>query len=268
MHEYQSYFLFCSIDKRFIHIGILGVLLLAAVVYWFPVAVIFSGTHGWLTTPAFLLTQSAGKYGTLILIAGAGYGYASRYPSKSELAFSFIRSVCSLLLFLALFAFVNEHLTKPIAKAVRPSHRYMLTETNQLTLLDSVYGLSKTNRGVFFDSLVTNNREKLSQIDAKVLQHWVEEAGYSFPSGHSFNAFLLATIFAFSLYTAGRRRFRKFYMLPFVWACMVGISRVVIGAHTPLDVSVGATLGLGIALLFLYFDTTRKWIIHRKQNNS
>jgi phosphatidylglycerophosphatase B len=240
------------------------VLLLAAVVLWFPVAVIFSGNYGWLTSPAYWLTQSAGKYGTLVLIVGAGYCYATRYPFFGEKVFSFFRSVCSLLLFLALFAFLNEHFTKPIAKAVRPSHRYMLTETNHLNLLDSVYLLSKDDRGLFFAALVKDNHERLSTIDAGVLQHWIEEAGYSFPSGHSFNAFLLATVFAFSLYTAGRKQFRPYYALPFVWAFMVALSRVMIGAHTPLDVSVGAALGFVISAAFLYFDTTRKWIIHRK----
>lgn len=230
-----------------------------------PVAFIFSGTHGWATEPAFWLTQSAGKYGTLVLIVGAGYCYATRYPTLSERTFSLFRSVTSLVLFLALFAFVNEHFTKPMAKAVRPSHRYMLTETNHLNLLDSVYMLSKEDRGSFFALLVENNKEPFSNIDVKVLQHWIEEAGYSFPSGHSFNAFLLATVFAFSLYTAGRKQFHKYYALPFVWAFLVALSRVVIGAHTPLDVSVGAALGLLISLLFLYFDSTRKWIIHRKK---
>lgn len=242
----------------------LSVLLLTAIVWLFPVAFIFSGSHAWLTAPAYWFTQSAGKYGTLVLIVGAGYCYATRYVTLSERIFSLFRSVCSLLLFLALFAFVNEHFTKPIAKAVRPSHRYMLTETNHLNLLDSVYLLSKEDRGLFFAALVKENKERLSKIDAQVLQHWVEEAGYSFPSGHSFNAFLLATIFAFSLYTAGRQQFHKYYALPFVWAFLVGLSRVMIGAHTPLDVSVGAALGLLISITFLYFDSTRKWIIHRK----
>lgn len=191
-------------------------------------------------------------------------GYASRFPSPAEKLFSFCRSVCSLLLFLALFAFVNEHLTKPIAKAVRPSHRYMLIKTDQLPLLDSVYNMTKEDRGIFFDALVRDHQEHFLGIDKQVLQHWIEEAGYSFPSGHSFNAFMLATILAFSLSTARRKQFRKYCVLPFVWACLVGISRVMLGAHTPLDVTVGAALGVLIAVIFLYFDTTRNWIIHRK----
>ncbi|MES2558449.1 MAG: phosphatase PAP2 family protein [Bacteroidota bacterium] len=239
-------------------------LLLAAVVWLLPVAFVFTGKHTWITTPAYWITQSAGKYGTLVLIAGAGYCYATRYPFLGEKVFSFFRSVCSLMLFLALFAYVNEHYTKPIAKAVRPSHRYMLTETNHLQLLDSVYRMNKDDRGLFFAALVKENRDRFLTIDEQVLQHWIEEAGYSFPSGHSFNAFLLATVFAFSLYTAGREQFHKYYALPFVWAFMVGLSRVMIGAHTPMDVSVGATLGFFICIAFLYFDTTRKWIIHRK----
>ena len=59
----------------------------------------------------------------------------------------------------------------------------------------------------------------------------------SFPSGHSFTAFLVATI--------------SFFYLPKTWmkwsviglACMTALSRVVIGVHWTADVTVGGALG-------------------------
>jgi phosphatidylglycerophosphatase B len=240
------------------------VLLLLVVVWFFPVDFIVTGDHPLWTTAAYWLTQSAGRYGTLILILAAGYCYSIRYSSVTDKLYSFFRSVAALIVFLSLFAFLNEKVIKPIASAVRPSHRYILTETERLQLLDSVYALNAEDRRSFFSGLITNNPDAFSKIDAKVLGHWIEESGYSFPSGHSFNAFMLATIFAFSIYKAGREQYHKYYFIPFVWAVFAAMSRVMIGAHTQLDVSVGAIMGLSIAMVFLYFDTTRKWIINRK----
>jgi membrane-associated phospholipid phosphatase len=62
----------------------------------------------------------------------------------------------------------------------------------------------------------------------------------SFPSGHATTAFAAAVVLAF-LYP---RQTRAFLGL----AVLVGLSRVVLGAHFPSDVLAGATLGTGFAL--------------------
>jgi undecaprenyl-diphosphatase len=65
-----------------------------------------------------------------------------------------------------------------------------------------------------------------------------------FPSGHSAVAFALATVVAPSL--AGRWR-----VVPFVLAAVVGLGRLVFGAHLPLDVVGGAALGVVVGGLLL-----------------
>lgn len=60
---------------------------------------------------------------------------------------------------------------------------------------------------------------------------------YSFPSGHTIVAFFLAT---FLTRKTGSRKI--FYFLAF----MVGLSRVYLGVHYPLDVVVGALIGITI----------------------
>ncbi len=68
----------------------------------------------------------------------------------------------------------------------------------------------------------------------------------SFPSGHTTLAFALAT--AVTLFTN-----YKIGFLFFISALLVGLSRIVVGIHWPLDILVGAFLGITIVLIFYLF---------------
>ena len=63
---------------------------------------------------------------------------------------------------------------------------------------------------------------------------------YSFPSGHTATAFALAAALLYSIDRAARRR----WALPVLSAAaLVGVSRIAVGAHWPVDVLAGAALG-------------------------
>jgi phosphatidylglycerophosphatase B len=140
----------------------------------------------------------------------------------------------------------------------------MLKHTGQEKALDSLYQLSKKERREYFSRLVQNNAAVFGDIDASIRQHWIDEAGFSFPSGHTFNAFLFAMIIAYAIYyNRSRPALRKLFVLPFIWALGVGLSRVAVGAHSALDVSAGAAMGILVGTLFLYIDLTRHWLTRK-----
>ena len=178
-----------------------------------------------------------------------------------------MKSVLSLILFFGTLAFINERYTKPILKSQRPSHLYMLKQTGLSNSIDSLYTLNKKDREQFFADLIKNNPMQFEAIDPKIQEHWVEEAGFSFPSGHSFNAFLFAMILSYAIHVNQfRPGWRKLFFVPFVWAFLVAVSRVALGAHSAKDVCAGAALGIVVGTLFLYMDITRHWLTREKTN--
>ncbi|WP_185977005.1 MULTISPECIES: phosphatase PAP2 family protein [Shewanella] len=64
---------------------------------------------------------------------------------------------------------------------------------------------------------------------------------HSFPSGHSATAFLFAGL----IYLSNQQAFLRMSMI--FMATLVGISRILVGAHWPADVVMGAIVGLSCA---------------------
>ena len=78
----------------------------------------------------------------------------------------------------------------------------------------------------------------------------LDKAGsYSFPSGHTSEAFATATALSMS--------YSKWYVIApaYLWAASVGYSRMYLGVHYPSDVVAGAIVGVGSAFLTKKINT-------------
>ncbi len=64
---------------------------------------------------------------------------------------------------------------------------------------------------------------------------------FSFPSGHTSAAFLSATVVA--------TLFPIMFWPAYVWACLVGASRILLGVHFPTDTFAGALIGTAVATI-------------------
>lgn len=203
--------------------------------------------------------------GFFVLLALTAFCYAFGVEGLKDRVKVFFKSILVFIIFFGVLAYLNEHYTKPVLRSQRPSHVYMLKQTGLGNVIDSLYQLDKQARKQFFEVLVKTHPAEFREIDQDVTAHWIEEAGYSFPSGHTFNAFLFAMILAYAIFYNRRwPKGRKLFVIPFIWALLVGLSRVALGAHTAFDVTAGAVLGIALGFLFLYGDRTRHWLT-RKQ---
>lgn len=68
--------------------------------------------------------------------------------------------------------------------------------------------------------------------------------GFSFPSGHTYLSFAAATVIYFIN--------KKLGILAFIFAAVMGFSRMYLFVHFPSDVVVGALLGVVVALFSIY----------------
>jgi phosphatidylglycerophosphatase B len=252
------------IIKRFIQISLPAYALMLILVW-----LIVPGFNGcspgslWCLT-MYGITQSGGWAGSLIIVLVISAAFASIPLHPRGRIVMFVRTLLSLTIVLGSFAKLNEALLKSTFAISRPSHQFILRESQSRANLDSIYLLVVPERRLFFKKVVDSDTLHFKSIDQRIIAHWIDEAGYSMPSGHTFNAFLLASMLTFSLFELSQRRITVWLFLPMIWAALVGLSRVTLGVHTPLDVTIGGALGLIVSHGLLAVPSLNHLLVPRR----
>lgn len=119
---------------------------------------------------------------------------------------------------------------------------------------------ASTVRTYVLKHAINRDRPAVSYPD---IQAYEAERHYSFPSGHTSNAFVTATSLSLN--------FKKWYVvLPsFVWAGAVGYSRMHLGVHYPSDVLGGAVVGIASGwLTYQANQAIKKYYVAKKFSGS
>lgn len=111
-------------------------------------------------------------------------------------------------------------------------------------------------------------RERPFEVSDKIMNLGGED-GYSFPSGHSLTAGIIATFLMYGLVTSKQKRDAK--LLGGVTICLypllIALSRMVLGVHYLTDTIAGIILGISLALIsiWIYNNLAKKIIIMKRK---
>ncbi|HEY5615315.1 MAG TPA: phosphatase PAP2 family protein [Bacteroidota bacterium] len=100
--------------------------------------------------------------------------------------------------------------------------------------------------------LIVGRERPFEVLQNVKLKHQSSATGSSFPSGHTSQAFAIATMLAFRAQPA-------VFIPALLWATFVGYGRIYIGVHYPTDVLGGLVLGAAVsAFVYSYRDDVLK----------
>lgn len=131
-----------------------------------------------------------------------------------------------------------SHTLKSFFKEPRPNVVFLTEQAlpiDEQLSLDAFYQLDKQTRSKTIanalDGLIAT--DPTMKLDSRIHQHWEDEVGYSFPSGHTIFAATLVLTASYYLLCAG---LPMFAILLLGWGLLMGLSRMLLGMHWPQDV--------------------------------
>lgn len=196
--------------------------------------------------PLFLVTE-LGTFPYIILSCFVFLlCFAFLWPARTLV--NFIK-LAILLAFAILLGQMIKEGVKSVTKEPRPYTIWLVQLTQKVDNSDVLpvdfYSLKKSEKKEF----IATATESRFDVPTWLSGHWQKETGYSFPSGHV----LFATTWAFlALCLLSFKSHPVFVSLMVVFAGLMQLSRIQLGAHFPVDVATSIILSALIALFILF----------------
>jgi len=151
-------------------------------------------------------------------------------------------------------ALLNEYVLKRLVAEPRPSLLRMM-EAGFIPDPSAFDRLDEDGRREFLTSRLGGEAMPEAaaalSVSPVVLQHWIHQTGYTFPSGHALNAFLVAVLFLGGALANPTPRRRGLAGALLGWAVAIALTRVLLLVHRPVDVTAGALLGAVLGGVFV-----------------
>lgn len=166
---------------------------------------------------------------TVLLVLALAY---RRLPHSLFISL-FLAISISQLMSLSLSHTLKSHFKEPRPNLVFLAEQAQFSHT-PLSLAD-FYQLDKNARSQAITNALADLKVTAPEItlDSRIHQHWENEIGYSFPSGHTIFAATLVLTASYYLLLAGCPIFPVVLL---GWGLLMGLSRMLLGMHWPQDV--------------------------------
>lgn len=163
------------------------------------------------------------------------------------------KQIVKLILVLVLAMFVGQLIKSVVKTYTAESRPFVLwIETEYRVQDEYFYSLPRSERKEIIKEYISQS----PKIPHWLYEHWRNETGYTFPSGHT----LFAATWAFLVLML--LNFKRHYIVistVIAWVILIEISRLGLGMHRPIDLIVGAIIAWPVALLSYYL--ARLWQI-------
>jgi len=236
----------------YIYVGaLISFLILTLTVFLFPVE--FSGYKAtdMLAPIWFGITETGGWKGGIFIFVILII-YLVLHFKRSSKKFSDLVFLIGIIFFTQVFLTgFSQFYAKDLFHKPRPNQLYLREKGIIKKEGTEFFSMPSYERRKYLKETLKPGDDSLMDIYPPILSNWIDNSGFSFPSGHSQTSFFLGTIISFVIFRTARGKKKFFFILPFVWAVLVALSRVVIGIHYPIDVTAGAFVGMTAAILIV-----------------
>jgi phosphatidylglycerophosphatase B len=241
-------------------------LLLTAGASWVVLARGGMSLDGEAALLVYALTETGGaRLVPVVLVLALGVFATDRRVAAVRRHREWVALFVLMLLCLPATAVFVESVVKPAIAAPRPSH-VLMADAGLIPDLDAFYALDKNARRELLVSRRSGGARDAATLAVHpvILDHWVHEAGSTFPSAHALNAFLAAVLFLGAAVVLATPRRLGLAVVLLAWALGVSVSRVLLRVHRPVDVVVGAVIGafVGLVLVLVWWHVTRDKSAH------